>query len=165
MKTLSLSVGRTPLAVVLVGWAVLTSTTEALTVIAPHGGGARLSRADTATAGGRLSRTSTTATTPTTTLWGTASSSSAAAVAVAAVGTTLGLRFPPIVPFGKHAPVFVLPEDEDDDTGTAADTAKHILGGKGANLAEMSQLSLRYGIVIIMVSVVTANGKIVFTPT
>jgi len=125
MKTLSVSVGRTTLTVVLVVWAVSTSTIAALTAIAPSPRG-------TATTGGRPPRTSTT--TPTT-LWGTASSSAAA---VAAVGTNLGLRFPPIVPFGKHAPVFVLPEDD----GPAADTAKHILGGKGANLAEMSQLSL-----------------------
>ena len=146
MKTLSVSVGRTTLTVVLVVWAVSTSTIAALTAIAlpPRG---------TATTGGRPPRTSTT--TPTT-LWGTASSSAAA---VAAVGTNLGLRFPPIVPFGKHAPVFALPEDED---GQAADTAKHILGGKGANLAEMSQLSLRYVSVMVVVGKANGNQQTIF---
>lgn len=49
----------------------------------------------------------------------------------AKVGSELGLEHTPIAPFGKGAP--------DSNLGT---DAKRILGGKGANLAEMSELGL-----------------------
>lgn len=49
----------------------------------------------------------------------------------AQIGADLGLEYTPIAPFGKGAP--------DSNLGT---NAKRILGGKGANLAEMSELGL-----------------------
>mmetsp|Transcript_17287 Transcript_17287/g.47601 ORF Transcript_17287/g.47601 Transcript_17287/m.47601 type:complete len:963 (+) Transcript_17287:107-2995(+) len=49
----------------------------------------------------------------------------------AEVGAKLGLEYTPIAPFGKGVP--------DSNLGTSA---KRILGGKGANLAEMSELGL-----------------------
>lgn len=49
----------------------------------------------------------------------------------AKVGTDLGLMYTPIAPFGKGAP----------DSNLGSD-AKRVLGGKGANLAEMSELGL-----------------------
>lgn len=56
----------------------------------------------------------------------------ARAVSSKQVGSNLGLKYTPIVPFGKNAPIF---EGKSDD-------AKKILGGKGANLSEMSQIGL-----------------------
>jgi len=47
------------------------------------------------------------------------------------VGTDLGLQYTPIVPFGKGRPDHQLGKE-----------AKRVLGGKGANLAEMSELGL-----------------------
>ena len=62
----------------------------------------------------------------------TSSSNAAAAVDVfVQVGTDLGLQYTPIVPFGKGRPEHQLGKD-----------AKRVLGGKGANLAEMSELGL-----------------------
>jgi hypothetical protein len=49
----------------------------------------------------------------------------------ARVGVDLGLVYTPVAPFGKNAP----------ETALGAD-AKKVLGGKGANLAEMSELGL-----------------------
>ena len=47
------------------------------------------------------------------------------------VGVELGLEYTPVAPFGKGAP----------DSNLGSD-AKRVLGGKGANLAEMSELGL-----------------------
>jgi hypothetical protein len=47
------------------------------------------------------------------------------------VGIELGLKYCPIAPFGKGAP-----------NPNLGNEAKHVLGGKGANLAEMSELGL-----------------------
>ena len=51
----------------------------------------------------------------------------------AQVGADLGLEYTPIVPFGKNAPA---------DAASLGGDAKKVLGGKGANLNEMSQLGL-----------------------
>ena len=62
----------------------------------------------------------------------TATSSSATTTTTASeVGVELGLKYCPIAPFGKGAP-----------NANLGNEAKHVLGGKGANLAEMSDLGL-----------------------
>jgi hypothetical protein len=59
------------------------------------------------------------------------SSSSTTTTTASEVGAELGLKYCPIAPFGKGAPNINLGNE-----------AKHVLGGKGANLAEMSELGL-----------------------
>jgi len=61
----------------------------------------------------------------------TTTAATAAADVFVQVGTDLGLQYTPIVPFGKGRPDHQLGKE-----------AKRVLGGKGANLAEMSELGL-----------------------
>ncbi len=56
------------------------------------------------------------------------------------VGSDLRLLYTPIAPFGKGAPDTDYDDDDDDDDDESL--AKKILGGKGANLSEMSKLGL-----------------------